>query len=199
MRLYHHVLSPYVRKVMVSAIEMGVDDRIERIEVSVGNVAETVGADNPLGTIPTLVLDDGTPLYDSRAICEYLDTLHGGLPLFPPNSPDRWRALRYHSLGDGILDLAVAARNENTRAAGEKSEAAIEKRLTAIRRALDALEEKIEELEGPLTIGTIAVGVALGYLDFRFEGEFRQHARAGLMGWFERFNDRPAMRATAPA
>lgn len=198
MRLYHHILSPYVRKVRVAAIEMGLDDRIERIEVSVEGVGEEVGADNPLGTIPTLILGDGTPLFDSRTICEYLDTLHDGTPLFPPPGPDRWRALRQQALGDGILDLGVAARNERTRPEGEKSEAAIEKRLAAIRRTLDALGREVAELEEPHTIGTIAIGVALGYLDFRFGPEFWRPGRPGLVAWFERFSERPAMRATAP-
>jgi glutathione S-transferase len=112
MRLYHSQTSPYVRKVMVVAREAGIHDRIELIAGSASPVGETapVARDNPLGKLPCLLLQDGGVLYDSRVICEYLDSQHDGHKLFPAAGPARWEALRRQALGDGICDAALLRR-----------------------------------------------------------------------------------------
>src|SRR5262245_58327184 len=106
MKLHWSPRSPYVRKAMACAHELGLVGRIEKIRsvVAMTKPNADVMKDNPLGKIPTLLLDDGSVLYDSTAICEYFDQQAGG-KLFPPAGPARWEALRWHALGDGMLDV----------------------------------------------------------------------------------------------
>ena len=107
MRLHHNTASPYVRKVMAVAIETGLDQRLDMVSTAVNPVDphDDLNRHNPLGKIPALVLDDGTILYDSRVICEYLDTLHDGHRLFPSQGSARWTALRRQALADGMSTL----------------------------------------------------------------------------------------------
>jgi len=111
MKLHWSPRSPYVRKVMIVAHELGLTDRIETMRTVVGGTTPHVALmrENPLGKIPTLVLEDGSVLYDSPVICEYLDTLHDAPKLFP-SWPERLLALRRLALGDGMLDIASLGR-----------------------------------------------------------------------------------------
>jgi len=117
MKLYWSSRSPFVRKVMVAAHEVGIADRIrtQRVVVAPNNPNIEVMQDNPLSKIPTLVFDDGTSLYDSRVICEYFDTLHDGPKLFPANPDLRWKALRRQALGDGLMEVIVLRLGEMSR------------------------------------------------------------------------------------
>ena len=114
MKLHYNVASPFVRKVMAVAIETGQDGRLEPVTPTMTPIKPDADLvqDNPLGKVPCLVTDDGAALYDSRVICEYLDSLHDGPKMFPPAGPARWRALRRQAEGDGIMDAAVLARYE---------------------------------------------------------------------------------------
>jgi glutathione S-transferase len=118
MKLHWSPRSPFVRKVMIFAHETGLVDRLECVRTVVAMTTANVDllTDNLLSKIPTLILDDGTVLYDSAVICEYLDSLHGGSKLFPPDGPARWTALRRQALGDGFLDLLILWRYERQRA-----------------------------------------------------------------------------------
>jgi glutathione S-transferase len=201
MKLHHNVASPYVRKVMAVAIETGLDDWLEPVSHMVTPIRPDARlvADNPLGKIPCLVTDDGGALYDSRVICEYLDGLHGGPKMFPPAGPARWTALRRQAEGDGILDAAVLTRYETfLRPEERRWPEWIEGQKQKFRRALDALEAEAAAFEGTVDIGTIAIGCALGYLDFRFGDEGWRATRPGLAAWFECFVERPSMARTAP-
>jgi len=113
-KLYFSAASPYVRKVMVSAIETGLDKKIEQMPTSVVPTKPNadIARDNPLMKVPTLVTDGGEALFDSRVICEYLDSLHDGRKLIPAAGGDRWRVLRLQALGDGILDAGIISRYE---------------------------------------------------------------------------------------
>jgi glutathione S-transferase len=200
MQLHYNVASPFVRKVMAVAIETGLDTRIEpvkRLPSPVAPVAE-VNADNPLGKIPCLVTDDGTALYDSPVICEYLDSLHDGPRMFPPSGADRWTALRRQALADGIMDAAVLARYESfVRPQEARWDIWIDNQKQKFRRGLDALETEGASL-GVVDIGTLAVACALGYLDFRYGDEDWRTGRPRLAAWFEQFAQRPAIAKTAP-
>ncbi len=202
MRLHSHPASPFGRKVMVAAHELGIAERIRldyrRVTPVEPNAA--VVADNPLGKLPTLVLEDGRALFDSRVICEYLDQLCGGGRLFPAEPEARWRALRLQALGDGIMDAAVLARYETVLRPEElRWQAWIEHQKLKITRALDWLEPRVAELpEEGVDIGAISVGCALGYLDFRFGADGWRAGRPGLARWYERFAARPSMAATRP-
>src|SRR5579862_9120083 len=109
MKLRFAAASPFVRKVMVVALETGLSERIERVASAVSPVKpnEDIARENPLIKVPSLTLDDGTVLYDSPVICEYLDTLHDGAKLFPPSGAARWTALRQQALADGLMEAAI--------------------------------------------------------------------------------------------
>jgi glutathione S-transferase len=199
MRLRYSPTSPYVRKVSVTAIELGLGARIERIPTDTLDPASDLSEYNPLGKVPVLILEDGEVLYDSPVICEYLDSLHDGAKLFPPSGPERWSALRQQALGDGILDAAIDRMIESVR----RPEALrwrgwIAKQAGKVTRALDQLEADAGGLDGPPTIGRITVGCALGYLDFRFAEDAWRAKRPNLAAWEKDFAGRPAMRETVP-
>jgi len=200
MQLYFNPASPYVRKVRITAHELGLDGRMELIGVSLTPVSPHDGlrARNPIGKIPALILEDGTALYDSPVICEYLDTLAGGNRIFPAAGPARWTALRRQALADGIMDAAVLTRYEQAVRPKELQWPQwAEAQLLKIRTALDALER--EPLEGVFDIGTLSIACALGYLDLRFAAEAWRTPRPRLAGWLANVSQRPSVVATAPA
>ena len=199
MKLRYSPTSPYVRKVLVMALETGLDGRIERIPTNVWDPETDIGADNPLGKVPALITDGGEVLFDSPVICEFLDSLHDGQKLFPPAGGVRWTALRRQALADGILDAAVLRLLESRRAAGERSDGWAEHQKGAALRALDAFEEEADALGDAVTIGHVAIGCALGYVDFRVAGDNWRDGRPALADWFEGFAERPSMAATVPA
>lgn len=203
MRLYFSPTSPYVRKVMVTAIECGLEGRIEKIENPGGPDEASISRANPLGKVPALVLDDGEVLYDSPVICEYLDSLHPGTPVIPAKGPDRWTALRREALADGILDAALLRRMESLRPAGQQSAEAAAKQWRKVTRGLDTLEAeaKAGALANPVgrqTIGDIAAACALGYLDLRFAAEDWRPGRPALAAWFEATAKRRSLKETVP-
>ena len=199
MKLRYSPTSPYVRKVMVTALETGVEGRIERIPTNVWDPASDIAADNPLGKVPALITDGGEILFDSPVICEFLDSLHDGVKLFPPSGGARWTALRRQALGDGILDAAVGRLLEGKRPDGERSDAWAARLSAAVERSLDFLEDKADALGGAVTIGHITIACALGYLDFRFPDEVWRTDRPALADWFEEFAERRSIVETIPA
>ena len=199
MQLYFNPASPFVRKVRVTAHELGLSDRIELVSVSMTPVSPHDGlrSNNPLGKIPALITEDGTAYYDSPVICEYLDALAGGDRIFPAIGAARWTALRRQALADGILDAAVLTRYENSVRPEElRWPAWVDGQFLKVRTALDALER--EGLEGTFDIGAISVACALGYLDLRFAGEGWRKTRPRLADWAATVRERPSLVATAP-
>ena len=198
MKLFWSSRSPFVRKVMAVAHEVGIAGRIrtERVVVGANNPNADVMAVNPLNKIPTLVLDDGTALYDSRVICEYFDTLHDGPKLFPADPALRWPALWRQALGDGLMDVILLRLGEQ----GRPPQAQSEKHLAAYRlkiaTTLDRLEGEADGLAEPVRIGHIAVGCALAHLDFRFAADDWRTGRGKLARWHAGFARRPSMQAT---
>jgi glutathione S-transferase len=201
MKLRYSPTSPYVRKVVVAAIETGLDPRIERISTDVWDPETDIAVDNPLGKVPALTTDDGLVLCDSPTICDYLDSLHDGPKLVPAEGPGRWRVLNLQALAGGVMDAAVARMVEQrARPAHLRFDGWLERQTLKIDRALDALETQAAAgaLDGPVDLGTITLGCALGYLDLRFPGDAWRDGRPALAAWYEAFGRRPAMRATAP-
>ncbi|MGH8180416.1 MAG: glutathione S-transferase N-terminal domain-containing protein [Steroidobacteraceae bacterium] len=199
MQLYFNPASPYVRKVRVTAHELGLSDEIELISVTLTPVSphEGVRSSNPIGKIPTLITDDGTAFYDSPVICEYLDALAGGNRIFPPVGAARWTALRRQAIADGIMDAAVLTRYEEAVRPKElRWQAWADGQLLKVRTALDALE--LEDLEGVFDIGTISIACALGYLDLRFANEGWRKSRPRLAAWATAMGQRPSLADTAP-
>ena len=199
MKLRYSPTSPYVRKLLVCAIERGLDDRIERITTNPAEAGSELLSVNPLGKVPALVLDNGEALYDSPVICEYLDSLHDGEPLIPPAGPARWTTLRRQALADGVLDAAILRMFETVRRPKELCWAGyVELQAGKMRRAVDALEQEAASLDGALDLGTIAIGCMLGYLDFRFAADDWRAGHPALAKWYEGFAQRPSMQATRP-
>jgi glutathione S-transferase len=153
--------------------------------------------DNPLSKIPTLVCDDGTVLYDSPVICEYFDTLHSGPKLFPSEPKARFTALRRQALGDGMMDFLILWRGEGDRA--HQSDAHLSSFAAKRQATLASLEGEADSLAGsPFSIGHIAIGCALSYLDFRFSAQPWRDTHPRLAAWHVTFCARPSVKATEP-
>jgi glutathione S-transferase len=196
MKLRYSPASPFVRKVLVQAMETGLAARIEQVPTVTSDPASGLVKENPLGKIPSLTLDDGSALYDSPVICEYLDSLHDGARMFPAAGPARWTALRRQALADGMMDAAVGRRVESLRPDNEKSPSGMEAQRAKVSAGLDALEAEVDQFGNGLDIGLIAIGCALGYLDLRFAAEDWRKGHPKLARWFEAFSNRPSMKAT---
>lgn len=199
MKLMYTTPSPFVRKVTVTAIECGLEDRVERIVTDISDHDGVLHTINPVSKVPALVLDDGSMLADSRVICAYLDSLHDGHKLIPADGDARWRALGLEALVDDLVDAAILYRVEDTRRPeGTKWPAWGDKQLTKAARGLDWINQHIELLDGPLNIGQITLACHLGWIRFRMALDLLTVDRPALMAWFAEFEKRPSMQATMP-
>jgi glutathione S-transferase len=195
MRLYGSPASPYARKVRVVALELDIALELERADAHA--MPSNYGLINPINRIPALRLDDGSMMFDSRVICEYLDSLKGHR-LLPQAGAARWHTLKLQALGDGVLDAAVPRYSELLRPPEQRSPNRLAKYERSIRQILDALAGSVADLEG-LNLGTLTIACALGYLDFRFAGDGWRGTRPALSLWYERLAGRPSLAETQPA
>jgi len=196
MELFGSAASPFVRKVRIVANEAGLDEGMVWHELTTSPVDPDAGLaeSNPLVKMPTMKTEDGQVLYDSRVICEYLDSLGARVQIFPEHPDERWRALCLQALGDGIMDAAVSIRYEqNIRPQKNRWDAWIRGQLGKIRWGLDRAETEALSLDDELHIGVIALACAGGYLDFRFPEEDWRRDRPALANWHERFSLRESM------
>ncbi len=197
MKLYHSPTSPYARKVVACAIARGLDSQIELIPTNPHLSPPALLAANPLSKIPCLVTSDGLALFDSPVIVEYLDSLEGGLPLFPRTGGARWLALRQQAVADGIMDAAVGRRGEQGRPQEAARDEVMARNRDAVSRALDMLEA--EPPHQTLDVGSISVACALGYLTLRFSDEPWREGRPKLTAWFSTFGLNPCIARTKPS
>ncbi len=200
MTLYGNGISPFVRKVRVVLIETGQMDDIDMVEM-MGNAVDpsaSLSNPNPLGKIPALARTDGPTLFDSRVICRFLNA-RAGASLYPESRI--WDVLTLEALADGILEAAVSMVYEKRfRDETLVSDAWLEGQWAKVQRALETLESRwMSQLSGPVDMGQIAVGCALGYLDLRHPDRAWRTGRDTLVDWDKRFAVRPAMEATKPA
>jgi glutathione S-transferase len=201
LKLFYAAASPFVRKCLVAATELGLRDRIELVPAAAHPVNRdaNVVARNPLGKIPTLITDEGLVLYDSRVICEYLNSLGDG-SLIPRNATERLRMLTQQSLADGVMDAGVLTRYETfARPEALRWNDWVTGQLAKVNSGLDALEGEAADFGDRVDLGTIAFACALGYLDFRFGSLGWRDARPNTAAWFEWFHGRDSMVATRPA
>ena len=201
MKLHWSPRSPFVRKVMIFAHETSLAERLERVRSVVAMTAPNAALmrDNPLSKLPTLVLDDGRVLFDSFVICEYLDGLHAGAPMFPKAGPERWEVLRWHALGNGLLDMLVLWRNERDREPGRQLKQLLDAFGVKTDAALTQLEKEAAALDAaPFRIGHVAIVCALGYLDFRFPDLDWRGVHPRLAAWFAKVSQRPSVQQTVP-
>ena len=198
MKLHWSPKSPYVRKVMILVEELHAAKDIELVRsvAAMTQPNKQLMLDNPLSKIPTLVLNDGTKLFDSVVICEYLNDHYKG-ELFPSNDQEKWQSLRWHALGDGFLDALILWRNERERAVPLDSLiAAFE--LKAM-MTLDVLESEVKDIQSSnFTIGVVALVCALGYLDYRFDALNWRSRAPKLAQWYEAIERRPSVHNTLP-
>jgi glutathione S-transferase len=197
MKLLYQTHSPFARKALVFAHEAGLAERIEVIhhETSPTRRNQAVFAENPLGKVPVLVRPGLPTLFDSDVICAYLDGLHEGRRLIPPEGESRWRALREQALAQGLADAGIALRWETVRRPEALRHAPlrdgyVEKLLCAY----DWLERELD-VTAPIHVGHIALATCLSWLEFRELPSFRE-GRPKLSGWLDEFQSRHSMRAT---
>ena len=198
MELLHSGLSPFVRKVLVTAHEIGVAERIALLPVNARERPEEVRPLNPLGKIPALRTDAGDVLFDSAVICEYLDTEFGANRLLPARGAARWRVLTLQALADGMADAVVLIRNERARPAATASADWIAWQVAKVEAALDRLESLAPGLGAEPDLGTIATACALGYAELRYDDPAMLARRPALARVLAAAKERPSFRATAP-
>jgi glutathione S-transferase len=199
MRLYYSPASPYARKCRVIIREL--DMRVEETAIDPWTDPEMRRL-NPLAKVPALLLDDGSAIYDSPVICEYLDEMRGGKffprPTLFSEAKGKWRALTLQALGDGLADAAVRRFVERRKAEALRDEKVIARQDEAIVAALAVLERASVRFPEEPTIGEVASACALGYLDLRSPGQEWRGTHPRLAAWYEDFARRPSMMATAP-
>ena len=201
MKLFYSQTSPFVRKCLVAAHELGIAERLELVPAAAHPVSRdrSVVDKNPLGKIPTLVTDDGSVLFDSRVICEYLNAVGDG-HLLPAAGEARFAVLTDQALADGLMDAAVlvryeaVARPESLRWA-DWSGGQMEKVISA----LSDFERRAAPRERGIDLGSIALGCALGYLDFRYADFGWRERHPSMARWYEQFAARESMTKTQPA
>lgn len=177
--------SPFGRKIKIAIAELGLEGRVEIVLADTNDPNEPLRRQNPLGKIPTLVLEGGATLFDSRVIAEYLDHLAGGGRLFPAGE-DRFAQLRLQALADGICDAALLQVYEvRFRPEGGRNAAWVENQAGKVARALASLDAAPPAYDRP-RIGEIALACALGYLDLRFDGSWRP-GHPALVAWLAAF------------
>jgi len=202
MKLLGSPASPYTRKVRIVLVEKRIDCDIERVDVQ--PVDNAVNARNPLGKIPTLVLDDGTALYDSRVIVEFLDNASPIARLIPEENRERLAVRRWEALADGVLDAGILVRYESLQPENERSAAWVGKQATRMRRGLAQMQEDLGDkpwCQGErYALADIALGCCVGWIGFRkpvgidWRGEYK-----GLAKHYDKLMERPAFADTVPS
>jgi glutathione S-transferase len=201
MKLLGSNTSPYVRKVRVVMAEKRIEAQYEIVDVQA--VDSPIIRSNPLGKIPCLITDDGGAVFDSRVIVEYLDNLTPVHRLIPPNGRSRVEVRTWEALADGLLDAALLIRAETQRAEAQRSPEQITRQMAKIERALAAMATDLGDrpwcADGKYSLADIAVGCALGYLDFRFPQLGWRSQFPNLAGYADKLFARPSFADTRPA
>ena len=201
MKLFYTDTSPFVRKVMVVASELGLLGEIETVFLRPTPLSpnSALSTGNPLSQIPALVLDDETTLYDSRVICEYLESLSPSATLTPKLGPERFAVLRQQALADGMLSAGILAFYEQKLRPKNLHWAPwIDGQLAKVRQGLDALDREAATFEREVDIGQIAAAVAVGWIEYRGLIQEIRHERASLFQWYDAFRARVSMQSTEP-
>ena len=191
--LYYTKRSPYARKARVVAIEKGLS--LECINEDLANKSTALLSANPLGKVPTLILDNGQTIYDSPVICQYLDGLNDKPILIPRAGPARYKVLKWEALADDLVSNAINLYMEKVRHPQDFHAKFISVGESSIHKAYQYIEQHLKEM-APLSLAPIAVASAIGYIHFRLphlavKGEVEQ--------WFNEFSKRPSMAQTVPA
>jgi glutathione S-transferase len=191
--------SPFGRKARIAVSILGLDGKVNIEPASTQDAADPISKQNPLGKVPVLLLDDGSTLFDSPVILEYLDALAGGGRILPKEMNPRFDALRLEALADGILDASILVVYEGRYRPPEKLvQKWVDMQTAKVARGLAALEAAPPGLDPTPNVGQITLACALGYRDFRFPGTWRE-AHPRLVAWLDAFAKRvPSYEATTP-
>lgn len=198
MKLHWSPKSPYVRKVMICVEELQISNQLDLVRSVAAMLKPNpdIMQDNPLSKIPTLVLDDGTVLFDSGVICQYLNDLAKG-SLFPAQGAARWQALRWQAFGDGLLDALILWRNERERE--QPIQVLMEAFALKTHASLARLDSEVQALEAsPFGIGHVSLCCVLGYLDYRFDALGWRTSNPRLALWYAAMQKKPSVKSTEP-
>lgn len=195
MKLLYTKRSPYARKVRVVAAEKNI--QLELLEEDLTKKSKILTDTNPLGKIPTLILDNGQTLIDSPVICEYLDTLNDRPILLPRSGAGRFKVLHGQAIADGLMDTTVALYMEKVRHPNDVNAVFVSQQEQSIDRTLKFLELTVSELS-EFNLASIAAACALGYLQFRLPHLMPSGKYPKLSAWFAEFSKRPSMATTVP-
>jgi glutathione S-transferase len=201
MKIIGSITSPYVRKVRIVLAEKKIE--ADFVLENVWAPETTIAQMNPLGKIPCLVMDDGSAVFDSRVIVEYVDTLSPVGKLIPADGRERAAVKTWEALADGILDAGILARLEATwRPAEQQSPAWIKRQMSKIDAALSSMSIGLGESNychsNQFSLADVAVGCALGYLDFRFPSLEWRAPHPNLDAMYQRLMERQSFKETAP-
>jgi glutathione S-transferase len=199
MKLMHGKASPFVRKVMVAAIEKGLDADIEIVPATVGSdkINPAYLEINPIGKIPALVLADGTAIYDSLVIVDYFDQIRPHPQLIPAASAARLRALRLNALADGLMTAAMLGRTEAAKPSQRQWPEFLASQMARVDKCLERLDLDLADAHA-LTVGEIAAACALGWLEFRMPQQAWRSRQPRLAAWFDTMSVRGSMQQTCP-
>jgi glutathione S-transferase len=179
--------SPFGRKVLLAASVLGLSDKIETQKADPSDETDTLRGQNPVGKIPILVLDDGTTLFDSRVILEYLDHVAGGGKIIPAEPKARFEALRLQALADGVTDASLLVLYEGRYRPAEHHVAKwLDYQSGKVARGFAALEASPPPVDDVPNVGQIALACLLGHRDLRFQGTWRA-SHPKLVAWLDRF------------
>lgn len=201
MKLIYSPASPYVRKVLVTLKELGLEDKVEKVLVTTTVVEQNaeLAANNPVAKIPTLVMDNGKGLYDSRVITAYLASLASTPALYPASGDARWDVLRLEATADGLMDAAVNARYERGLRPAEKQwDDWVDGQMKKVHGALKALNAVAPSFGDTLNAGIVGAACACGYLDFRYKDIGWRESYPALAAWYAKFSERSSMQETQP-
>ena len=195
MKLLYTPRSPYARKVRVVAIEKGIE--LELVSEDLVNKSPGLVKANPLGKIPTLILDNGQTILDSPVICEYLDNIQPKPALIPADPHQRIGILTLAAAADGLMDVTVAMFMEKARYPGDFNAAFIAASEVAVKALFVYFDERVEQLK-ELNIASIGLASAIGYLNFRMPQLWQSTDYPRLARWYEELSNRPSMKETVP-
>ena len=198
MKLYYNKRSPYARKAIITAYEKGIDHQLDLILVDLANKSDDFLQANPIGLIPALITDNGEIYYSSQVICEYIDAVSGPAFLYPEDRSAGLRQRNLIALADGLTDVVVKYMLEGFRPAELQSEAMKSKHLVGVDRTITEIAKRLPEFDMDCTPAAIALGTALGYLEFRFPQHTWKAQYSALAAWYDPFLQRPSMQKTIP-
>ena len=197
MELTFSPTSPFVRKVLIIAHELGIADKIKLVPTNPRADTERLVPLNPLSKVPVLITAKGEAIYDSPVICEYLDT-EFGKNRFIPVGDRRWHILTVAALADGILDAAILVRNERLRLAENQSAGWTDWQMKRVNTGLDRLEALVDSLGDGVDLRHAAIASALGYLILRMPDDGLLKSRPKLANWYKAIAQRPSFQKTEP-